>query len=167
MQVLNATAPDFAASFERLVHARRESGNDVTRDVADIIAKVRAQGDKALAELSIRFDGHIEAVSHIGRPSADLVVLVIVHQTPLHLYAHSELVVADVPPVTGIEVGVGNRPVEGRNQAHRPHALVLLFVPGRGLDAEEHFHDGPWAAHCYVEYPLETGLQQVCKIARG
>ena len=58
MQVLNATAPDFAASFERLVHARRESGNDVTRDVADIIAKVRAQGDKALAELSIRFDGH-------------------------------------------------------------------------------------------------------------
>ena len=58
MQVLDATAPDFAASFDRLVHDRRESGNDVTRDVAEIIAKVRAQGDKALAEFSIRFDGH-------------------------------------------------------------------------------------------------------------
>ena len=58
MQVLDATAPDFAASFDRLVHDRRESGNDVTRDVAEIIAKVRAQGDKALAEFSIRFDWH-------------------------------------------------------------------------------------------------------------
>ena len=52
MQVLNATAPDFAASFERLVHARRESGNDVTRDVADIIAKVRPPSDEEAVRLT-------------------------------------------------------------------------------------------------------------------
>ncbi len=58
MRMLDASAPDFEASFDRLVHSRRESGENITRDVADIIAKVRAQGDQALAELSVRFDGH-------------------------------------------------------------------------------------------------------------
>jgi len=58
MKSLDAQAPDFAEQFDRLVNSRRESGYDVTRDVADIIAKVRAQGDKALADFSIRFDGH-------------------------------------------------------------------------------------------------------------
>ncbi|WP_109809336.1 histidinol dehydrogenase [Sphingosinithalassobacter portus] len=55
---LDATAPDFAAAFTALVNARREADEDVARDVTAIIARVRNQGDVALAELTAKFDGH-------------------------------------------------------------------------------------------------------------
>ena len=58
MDILDASAPDFDERFDRVVNARRESAANVSRDVAEIIAKVRAQGDKALGELSIKLDGH-------------------------------------------------------------------------------------------------------------
>ena len=53
---LDAAAPGFAAAFDALVAGRRESDRDVARDVAAIIADVRARGDAALAELTQRFD---------------------------------------------------------------------------------------------------------------
>ena len=49
---------DFAARFAALVDARREADRDVARDVAAILARVRAEGDAALADLTRRFDGH-------------------------------------------------------------------------------------------------------------
>ena len=55
---LDASAPDFAAAFAALVDARRESDGDVARDVAAIVARVRAEGDGALRDLTRRFDGH-------------------------------------------------------------------------------------------------------------
>ncbi|WP_370179351.1 histidinol dehydrogenase [Alteriqipengyuania sp.] len=58
MQILDANAPDFSDQFDRVVNARRESEQNVSRDVAEIIAKVRAHGDKALAELTMKLDGH-------------------------------------------------------------------------------------------------------------
>ena len=58
MEILDASAPEFAERFDRIVNARRESEQNVTRDVAEIIAKVRAHGDKALSDLTIRLDGH-------------------------------------------------------------------------------------------------------------
>ncbi len=53
---LNSSAPDFAAAFDTLVSSRRESDADVSRDVAAIIADVRARGDVAVADLTLRFD---------------------------------------------------------------------------------------------------------------
>ena len=53
---LDSRAPGFAAAFEELLHAKREASEDVGRDVALIIAKVRAEGDAALIELTRRFD---------------------------------------------------------------------------------------------------------------
>ena len=50
--------PGFAAAFDALVNARRESDADVSRDVAAIVADVRAKGDAALAEYTRRFDRH-------------------------------------------------------------------------------------------------------------
>ena len=35
MQMLNAGAADFAENFDRVVNARRESADNVSRDVAD------------------------------------------------------------------------------------------------------------------------------------
>lgn len=55
---LDARAPDFETAFTALVEARRESDADVSRDVAAIIARVRAEGDAALKALTQQFDGH-------------------------------------------------------------------------------------------------------------
>jgi histidinol dehydrogenase len=48
---------DFAAKFDALVNGRREADEDVAQAVRAIIARVRAEGDAALAELTARFDG--------------------------------------------------------------------------------------------------------------
>ncbi|TVV70860.1 histidinol dehydrogenase [Sphingomonas solaris] len=55
---LDSRDPGFAAAFATLVDARREADEDVSRDVAAIVAAVRANGDAALADYTRRFDGH-------------------------------------------------------------------------------------------------------------
>lgn len=57
MRRLDAAAPGFAAAFDALVADRRESASDVSADVAAIIARVKAEGDAALADYTARFDG--------------------------------------------------------------------------------------------------------------
>ena len=47
---LNAGDAGFAAAFEALVNGRREADEDVAQDVRAIIARVRAEGDAALAD---------------------------------------------------------------------------------------------------------------------
>jgi histidinol dehydrogenase len=49
---------DFERKFARLVSDRRESEDDVSRVVADILSEVRQRGDEALAEYTQRFDKH-------------------------------------------------------------------------------------------------------------
>ncbi|GHC99144.1 histidinol dehydrogenase [Novosphingobium pokkalii] len=58
---LKTTDPDFATRFARLVKDRRESDENVSRDVQTIIEDVRLRGDEALAEYTQRFDGHLPA----------------------------------------------------------------------------------------------------------
>lgn len=49
---------DFDQAFRRLVRERRESGEDVARDVQVILSDVRNRGDAALTELTARYDKH-------------------------------------------------------------------------------------------------------------
>ena len=56
MRRLDASDPGFAAEFDALVNDRRESDTDVSTDVAAIIARVKAEGDAALADYTARFD---------------------------------------------------------------------------------------------------------------
>ena len=56
MRRLDASEPGFAAAFEMLVNDRRESTSDVSADVAAIIARVKAEGDAALADYTAQFD---------------------------------------------------------------------------------------------------------------
>jgi histidinol dehydrogenase len=56
MQRLDASASGFAAEFDALVNDRRESDSDVSIDVAAIIARVKTEGDAALAEYTANFD---------------------------------------------------------------------------------------------------------------
>ncbi len=55
---LNTRDPGFAAAFRRLVADRRESGEDVARDVSVIISDVKNRGDASLIDTTARFDGH-------------------------------------------------------------------------------------------------------------
>jgi histidinol dehydrogenase len=55
---LSTRDKDFAQAFDRLVRGRRESDIEVSRDVAAIIADVKARGDAALADYTARFDDH-------------------------------------------------------------------------------------------------------------
>lgn len=56
MRRLDASEPGFAAEFDALVNDRRESDSDVSADVAAIIARVKAEGDAALADYTAKFD---------------------------------------------------------------------------------------------------------------
>ncbi len=56
MRRLDASAPGFRAAFDALVDDRRESDSGVSADVAAIIARVKAEGDAALADYTRRFD---------------------------------------------------------------------------------------------------------------
>lgn len=55
---LSTRDKDFAQAFDKLVRGRRESDMEVSRDVAAIIADVKARGDAALADYTARFDDH-------------------------------------------------------------------------------------------------------------
>lgn len=56
MRRLDASDPGFAAEFDALVNDRRESASDVSADVASIVARVKAEGDAALADYTSKFD---------------------------------------------------------------------------------------------------------------
>jgi histidinol dehydrogenase len=58
-QRLDSADAGFTAAFAALVADRRDSGADVSADVARIIADVRARGDAAIADLTARFD-HVD-----------------------------------------------------------------------------------------------------------
>jgi histidinol dehydrogenase len=55
---LDNGSPSFPTAFTSLVNARREADADVSRDVAAIIARVKVEGDAAVATLTQKFDGH-------------------------------------------------------------------------------------------------------------
>jgi histidinol dehydrogenase len=53
---LNSTDPDFETRFAALLEMKREDAPEVDDVVAEIIGDVRARGDKAVIELTERFD---------------------------------------------------------------------------------------------------------------
>ena len=57
MRFLRAADPGFEQAFAAIVDNRRESDADVGRDVATILANVRARGDAAIEDYTARFDG--------------------------------------------------------------------------------------------------------------
>ena len=57
MQLLQTSDADFEKRFARIVNDRRESDKDVAGVVQSILARVRAEGDAALVDLTRRYDG--------------------------------------------------------------------------------------------------------------
>jgi histidinol dehydrogenase len=56
MLTLDSRSPEFAAAFAGLLGMKREVSEDVDAAVRAILADVRARGDAALAEYTLRFD---------------------------------------------------------------------------------------------------------------
>ncbi|MFC3101826.1 histidinol dehydrogenase [Altererythrobacter lauratis] len=69
MQFLSTSEADFEKRFARIVNDRRESDKDVAGVVQSILARIKAEGDAALAELTRRYDGFDPEVDgwQIGR----------------------------------------------------------------------------------------------------
>ncbi|MXP25368.1 histidinol dehydrogenase [Altererythrobacter indicus] len=53
---LDTRSDDFARKFDRVVNDRRESDADIAQTVRDILARVKARGDEAVADYTARFD---------------------------------------------------------------------------------------------------------------
>ena len=68
---LRTTDADFADAFDALLAAKREDAPDVDAAVAGIIADVRARGDAAVVEHTLRFD-RVDVGGRIRIPDAEI-----------------------------------------------------------------------------------------------
>jgi histidinol dehydrogenase len=69
---LDSRSPDFAARFHAFLSTKREASVDVEQAVRAIIAEVAAGGDRALIELTRKFDGVDLGASGLKIAAADL-----------------------------------------------------------------------------------------------
>jgi histidinol dehydrogenase len=91
---LNATDPDFETAFATLLGAKREDSVDVDDVVAGIIADVRARGDRAVIELTAKFDRMQLTPETLRFSEAEIEALVA--QVPDHERAALELAAARI-----------------------------------------------------------------------
>jgi histidinol dehydrogenase len=129
---LKTADPDFEDRFKALLAVKRETASDVNDAVAAIIAKVRAEGNSALIELTRRFDGLDLEVAGIRVAAAEieaarakidaktLAALELAHERILD--HHKRQLPSDdrYTDATGVELG--NR--------WTPVSSVGLYVPG-------------------------------------
>ncbi|MBV8662431.1 MAG: histidinol dehydrogenase [Hyphomicrobiales bacterium] len=129
---LDMGAADFEPRFRALLEAKRESSVDVDAAVAAIIADVRARGDDALAEYTLRFD-RVDLSRSGFRISAEAIDAAVAACDPEALraleFAHERVLAyhqrqtpADVAFVDGLGVELGWR--------WRAVESVGLYVPG-------------------------------------
>jgi histidinol dehydrogenase len=69
---LKAADPGFEQAFDKLLHAKRETDQDVNDAVAGILADVRRRGDSALVEYTARFDRLELSPATLRIPAADI-----------------------------------------------------------------------------------------------
>ena len=152
---LDSREPGFAAEFARLVDDRRESDEGISRDVAAILADVRARGDVALAELTERFDRHplhAEADWRID-PAAcraafdaldpDLRAALELAADRIRAYHAAQLPEnRDYTDATGVRLGAVWRAVDGAGlyvpggRAAYPSSLLMNAIPARVAGVE-------------------------------
>lgn len=151
---LDTRDPHFAEAFTGLVNARRESDPGVSRDVAAIIAAVRADGDAALAAYTHQFDRHdlYKTGWSIGRAEcrAALDALKPDLRKALELAAerittyHERQRPADSDGVdeSGVRLGARWRPVDAAGlyvpggRAAYPSSLLMNAIPARVAGVE-------------------------------
>jgi histidinol dehydrogenase len=140
---------DFDRRFELLLHAKRESAADVDAAVADIIDDVRARGDEALAEFSLRFDrvnlgakglaigsAEIDAAVAACEPRA-LQALELAHARVKDYHERQKPNDLRFTDALGVELGWRWRPIESvglyvpGGAASYPSSVVMNAVPAK------------------------------------
>ena len=152
MLTLDATHPNFPARFDALVNARREADEDVSRDVAAILKRVRDEGDVALADLTRRYDGHDlqpwridpadcrRALDNLDRDLRDALELAAERITAYH--EKQRPADRDETDAAGVRLGARWTPVEAAGlyvpggRAAYPSSLLMNAIPAKVAGVE-------------------------------
>lgn len=131
-EIFSTTDPDFEARFGRVMASRDAPGADINRAVADIIARVRAQGDEAILDLTRQFDGPIGSVSELRVADARLEEALAA--IPAETRAALELAAERIEAFHGRDTFDGFRYVDaagvGLGARYTPIDAVGIYVPG-------------------------------------
>jgi len=146
---LDSRDPGFADAFSALVDARREADADVSRDVAAIVADVRARGDAALADHTRRFDRHDLDVTGWQVPRAerraalaglapDLRAALDLAATRIRAYHEAQRPAdSDTVDAAGVRMGARWRPVDAAGlyvpggRASYPSSVLMNALPAK------------------------------------
>lgn len=151
---LDTRDPGFAAAFDALVNARREADSDVSDRVRDIIARVRVEGDAAVAELTRTYDRHDLDLTgwHISGAEMDAACAGIDRDLLQALELAAERITAyhgkqrpsdsDGVDSAGVRLGARWRPVDaaglyvpGGNAAY-PSSVLMNAIPAKVAGVE-------------------------------
>ena len=146
---LDMRSADFESRFAALLGAKRKSSAAVDAVVAAIIEDVRARGDEALAEYSLRFDrvevdakglaigaGEIEAATAACEPNA-LSALELAHQRVMDYHRRQKPADVRFTDALGVELGWRWRPIDAvglyvpGGAASYPSSVVMNAVPAK------------------------------------
>ena len=146
---LDMQSADFEQHFAALLAAKRESSADVDAVVAAIIADVRARGDEALADYSLRFDrvdlarlglrisaAEVEAATAACKKTA-LDALELAHDRVTDFHRRQKPADLRFTDPLGVELGWRWRPIDAvglyvpGGAASYPSSVVMNAVPAK------------------------------------
>jgi histidinol dehydrogenase len=146
---LDMRSADFERRFAALIAAKRESAADVDAAAAAIIEDVRARGDEALAEYSLRFDRvdvakiglritsrEVEAAIASCEGTA-LKALKLAHERVMDFHRRQKPADLRFTDALGVELGWRWRPIEAvglyvpGGAASYPSSVVMNAVPAK------------------------------------
>jgi histidinol dehydrogenase len=129
---LATSDPDFDIAFASLLEQTRATTNEVGQQVADIIARVRSQGDEALCALTHRFDGLLLAPAQLRITPAEIEAAA--DSVPATLTAALDLAAQRIEAFhrAQLPADLCRTDAEGLTLGMRwtPLAAVGLYVPG-------------------------------------
>lgn len=146
---LDAASPGFAQAFADFLALERVEGVDVARDVAAILAAVRARGDDALIEYTKAFDGFEPEAGSLAvtRKAVDAAIASVPRETVRALERAAERIVdyheKQLPKdqrfrdTDGIELGARWTPVDAAGlyvpggKAAYPSSVLMTALPAR------------------------------------
>jgi histidinol dehydrogenase len=147
----NSRDAGFAAQFAALVDDRRDADADVSRDVAAILARVRTEGDAAVAELTARFDGHnlpwristADCAAALAGLAPDLrAALELAHSRITDFHARQRPTDSDWTDAVGVRMGARWSAVEAAGlyvpggRAAYPSSVLMNAIPAKVAGVE-------------------------------
>jgi histidinol dehydrogenase len=146
---LDMQSADFETRFAALISAKREASADVDATAAAIIEEVRARGDEALAEYSLRFDrvdvaklglkisvAEVEAAATVCEGTA-LDALKLAHGRVTDFHRRQKPADLRFTDALGVELGWRWRPIDAvglyvpGGAASYPSSVVMNAVPAK------------------------------------